>query len=507
MTERWDYELYIDGSWTTEGAVGSLDVIDPATERSIGSVPEGSTKTAVAAITAARRAFDEGPWPWMKPAQRAAALVRMAEILEARSGDLRELIVAETGSTGFLTDFVQAGGSIGMFRSNAAIVEHSFDWVENGPPSGQPGGVAGSAILREPIGVVAAITPFNFPFMLNVVKVAPALAAGCTVVLKPHPWTPLDAMMIAEAAAEAGIPPGVLNIITGHNEVGDELTSNPMVDMVTFTGSTATGRRIMASASGTVKKLQLELGGKSAQILLDDVTEDFARSIGFGAVLTHCGQGCVLQTRLLLPEHLLDAYKEGVEAARPTVTIGDPRDPNTVLGPLIREQQRERVEGYVQSAHDEGAELLCGGRRPEGVDTGFFYEPTVFIGTNDMRIAQEEIFGPVLTVVPYSGNDADAVALANDSIYGLGGAVVSASTARAFNIARQVRAGHLMVQGLGAPLAPASPGNGQGPGWGEDMSGIGQAGAFGGYKQSGLGREWGHHGIEDFTEVKNILWG
>jgi acyl-CoA reductase-like NAD-dependent aldehyde dehydrogenase len=366
--------------------------------------------------------------------------------------------------------------------------------------------VAGSAIVREPIGVVAAITPFNFPFMLNVVKVAPALAAGCTVVLKPHPWTPLDAMMIAEAAAEAGIPKGVLNVITGHGEVGDELTSNPMVDMVAFTGSTATGRRIMASAAGTVKKLQLELGGKSAQVVLGDVDEDFARGIGFGAVLTHCGQGCVLQTRLLLPEHLLDAYKEGLEAARPNITIGDPRDPSTVLGPLIREQQRERVEGYVQSAHDDGAELLCGGHRPEGLDKGFFYEPTVFVGTNEMRIAQEEIFGPVLTVVPYSGNDDDAVRLANDSIYGLGGGVVSASSARAFNVARQIRAGHVTAQGLGAPPATPSAGGGQGPGWGEDMKGIGQSGAFGGYKQSGLGREWGHHGIEDFTEIKNIVW-
>ncbi|HEY8543461.1 MAG TPA: aldehyde dehydrogenase family protein, partial [Acidimicrobiales bacterium] len=289
MADRWDYELYLDGKWTSEGATGTIDVIDPATEQTIGSVPEASTTTAVAAITAARKAFDEGPWPWTKPAHRAAALVKMAEILEARAGDLRELIVAETGSTGFITDFVQAGGSIGMFRSNAAIVEHSFGWVENGPPAGHPGGMAGSAIVREPVGVVAAITPFNFPFMLNVVKVAPALAAGCTVVLKPHPWTPLDAMVIAEAAAEAGIPPGVLNVITGHADVGDELTSNPMVDMVTFTGSTATGRRIMASASTTVKKLQLELGGKSAQVVLGDVSEDHARSIGFGEVLTHCG--------------------------------------------------------------------------------------------------------------------------------------------------------------------------------------------------------------------------
>ncbi len=506
MTKRWDYELYVDGAWTDEESVGSIDVIDPATEESIGSVPEASRESAVRAIAAARSAFDSGPWPWLKPRERAASLVRMAEILESRASDLRELIVAETGSAGMLTDYVQAFGSIGMFRSNAAIAEHSFDWVENGAPTGTPSGVAGSAIVREPIGVVAAITPFNFPFMLNVVKVAPALAVGCTVVLKPHPWTPLDAMMIAEAAHEAGIPPGVLNVITGHSEVGDELTSNPMVDMVAFTGSTATGRRIMGSAAPTLKKLQLELGGKSAQVVLDDVDEAYARSIGFGAVLTHCGQGCVLQTRLLLPEHLLDAYKEGVAAAFPTVTIGDPRDPETVLGPLIREQQRERVESYVQSAHEEGAELLCGGTRPDTLDKGFFYEPTVFVATNDTRIAQEEIFGPVLTVVPYSGNDSDAIALANDSIYGLGGGVVAASSSRAFNVARQVRAGHVTSQGLNSPAGGDSAGSGQGPGWGEAMKGIGQSGAFGGYKQSGLGREWGHHGLEEFTEVKSLNW-
>ncbi len=394
-----------------------------------------------------------------------------------------------------------------MLRSNASIVEHTFDWVENSLPTGGPTGVGGSAIIREPIGVVAAITPFNFPFMLNLVKVAPALAVGCTVVLKPHPWTPLDAMAIAEAAAEAGIPPGVLNVITGHGDVGDELTSNPMVDMVTFTGSTATGRRIMASAAGTVKKLQLELGGKSAQVILGDVSEDYARTIGFGMVVIHCGQGCVLQTRVLLPEHLLDAYKEGVEAMRPYITIGDPRDESTVLGPLIREQQRQRVEGYVQSGLDEGAELLCGGKRPDSMTKGFFYEPTVFVSPNSLRIAQEEIFGPVLTVVPYSGEDDEAVRLANDSIYGLGGGVVSASTSRAFNVGRQIRAGSVSVQGVGAePLASVGPGAGQGPGWGAYPKGIGQAGAFGGYKQSGLGREWGRHGLEDFTEVKQLTW-
>jgi aldehyde dehydrogenase (NAD+) len=503
----WNYDLFIDGEWTAKEAIGSIDVIDPATEAVIGTVPEGSPQTAVRALEAARRAFDEGPWPWMKPAERAAKLLRMAEIFDERAADLRELIVAETGSTGFLTDAVQGAGSVGMFRSNAAIVEHGFEWMENGPPTGGATGMGGSAVIREPIGVVAAITPFNFPFMLNVVKTAPALAAGCTVVLKPHPWTPLDAMMIAEAAAEADIPPGVFNVITGHGEVGDELTSNPMVDMVTFTGSTATGRRIMASASGTVKKLHLELGGKSAQVVLGDVGEDYARTIGFGMVLMHCGQGCVLNTRLLLPERLLDAYKEGLEAIRPLITVGDPRDEKTVLGPLIREQQRARVEGYVQSGLEEGAELLCGGKRPEGLHKGFYFEPTVFVSDNGLRIAQEEIFGPVLTVVPYSGDDDDAVRIANDSIYGLGGGVVSTSTSRAFNVARQIRAGNVTAQGIGTePLASTGPGNGQGPGWGNEFTGIGQAGAFGGYKQSGLGREWGHHGLEEFTEVKQLSW-
>ena len=325
MTKSWDFDLYIDGKWTSGEAAGAIEVINPATEEIIGRVPEASPKDAVRAIEAARKAFDEGPWPYTKPAERAAALIRMAQALEARAGELRELIVAETGSTGFLTDYVQAGGSIGMFRSNAAQIEHVVEWVEAGAPTAGPNGMAGTALVREPVGVVGAITPFNFPFMLNVVKVAPALAAGCTVVLKPHPWTPLDAFLIAQAAEEAAIPPGVLNVITGHAEVGEEMTTNAMVDMIAFTGSTATGRRIMANGAATMKRHQLELGGKSAQILLDDVSEDYARSIGFGSVLTHCGQGCILATRLLLPEHLLDAYKEGVAAAAPTVSIGRPR--------------------------------------------------------------------------------------------------------------------------------------------------------------------------------------
>jgi aldehyde dehydrogenase (NAD+) len=502
----WDRELYIDGAWTSEGADATIEVINPATEEVIGSVPEATSKVAVRAIEAARKAFDEGPWPWMKPSERAAKLVRMAEVLEARSPELRELIIAETGTTGFIADAIQGAGSIGMLRSNAALVEHNFPWVEADAPSGGPTNITGNAILREPVGVVAAITPFNFPFMLNIVKSAPALAVGCTVVLKPHPWTPLDAMLIADAAAEADIPPGVFNVISGHGEVGEELTTNPMVDMVTFTGSTATGKRIMASAAETVKKVQLELGGKSAQIVLGDVGEDWARSFGFGMVVVHCGQGCAINTRLLLPEHLLDAYLEGLEGMKAFITIGDPADPETVLGPLIREQQRERVEGYVQAGLDEGARLITGGKRPDGFDKGFFYEPTVFVGTNEMTIAREEIFGPVLTVIPYSGDDQDAIRLANDSIYGLAGAVVSASSARAFNFARRIRTGATQAQGLDGPSVGFGAGNGQGPGWGTTARGIGQAGAFGGFKQSGLGREWGRHGLEDFTEIKHLLW-
>jgi len=506
MPAPWNFTHFIDGKWV-EGETGArIDVINPATEGVIGSVSEASVGDTRRAIQAARNAFDNGPWPWMKPAERAAILVRMAEYLETNAAELHDLIVAETGSVGFMTDMVQGLGAVGMFRANASLAQNQVQWIEAGLPSAAAT-MAGSATIREPIGVVAAITPFNFPFMLNTVKSAPALAAGCTVVLKPHPWTSLDGFLLAKAAEHAGLPPGVLNIIVGGAEVGDELTSNPMVDMVTFTGSTATGKRILASAAGTVKKVQLELGGKSAQILLDDVGEDYAASIGFGAVLTHCGQGCVLATRLLVPEKLMPAYRDGVKTAAEKIKIGSPLDPSTNLGPLIREQQRARVESYVASGNEQGAELLTGGKRPAGANKGFFYEPTVFVGNNSMKIAQEEIFGPVLTVIPYSGKDDDAVQIANDSVYGLGGVVDAAGTARAFNVARRIRAGSMSANGVKSIATDnPGPGGGQGPGWGVAPGGIGQAGAFGGYKQSGLGREWGRMGLEEFTEVKQVNW-
>ncbi|MCW2914503.1 MAG: aldehyde dehydrogenase [Actinomycetia bacterium] len=508
MGGHWKYDnMFIDGGWTQSDALGVIEVIDPATEEVIGSVPDADVKAADAAVEAARRAFDEGPWSRMSPRERGVMLRRFAAVLDERHDALKELVMAETGSTGFLADYIQVRGTIDIAQWVADAVEHAVQWTEVSPPVGGPIGMAGHAVVREPAGVVAAITPFNFPFFLNIVKVIPALAAGCTVILKPHPWTPLNAYEIARAAQDAGLPPGVLNVITGGVEVGEVLTTHPMVDMVTFTGSTPTGRRIMAAAAPTVKRLQLELGGKSASIVLDDVPEEHVAGMGVMTSMVHAGQGCAIQTRVLLPEHLLDAYVEGARNSLSYLKVGDPREKDTFIGPLIREQQRERVEDYVQSGLAEGAELVFGGRRPDHLAKGFFYEPTLFINArNDMRIAQEEIFGPVLTVITYR-TEAEAIRIANDSIYGLGGGVVTANTARGFNVARRIRAGNVAVQTVGPQVSNFEALAGTGPGWSAEQAGrIGITGVFGGFKQSGVGREWGHHGIEEFTELKAISW-
>ena len=507
MGARWDYEsLFIDGAWTADDVVGVIEVVDPATEEVIGSAPDAGLKATDAAIRAARVAFDEGPWPRMSPKQRAAVLHRFAALLYERHDSLKELIVAESGSVDFLANLIQVRGTMDIAQWVADSTEHAVQWTEV-PPVGGPTTMSGHAVVREPVGVVAAITPFNFPFFLNIVKVVPALAAGCTVVLKPHQWTPLDAYEIAKAAQDAELPPGVLNVISGGAEVGAEMTRHPMVDMVTFTGSTPTGRAIMSAAAPTVKRLQLELGGKSASIVLDDVPESHVAGMGILTSMIHAGQGCALHTRLLLPERFLDAYVEGARKSLSWLKVGDPREAGTLIGPLIREQQRLRVESYVQSGIEEGAELVFGGKRPESPAKGYFYEPTLFINVrNDMRIAQEEIFGPVLTVITYKTEE-EAIAIANDSIYGLGGGVVAANTARGFNVARQIRAGNVMVQTVGQPVSNFERIGGAGPGWSaEEPVGVGITGVFGGFKQSGVGREWGHHGIEEFTELKTIAW-
>jgi acyl-CoA reductase-like NAD-dependent aldehyde dehydrogenase len=509
----WKYDLFIDGDSSASDSGREITVIDPATEEIIGVVPEASPADTLRAVAAARRAFDAGPWPWLKPADRGRILKRMAEILDERHPELHELIVAETGATVGgnsigTADFIQCAGAVAMVHWHGENLASALDWIELGLPTQSAAGFGGSAVVREPAGVVAAITPFNYPFQLNLMKVVPALAAGCTVVLKPHPWTPLDAFEIARAATDAGVPPGVLNVVPGGAEVGDALTGDARVDVVTFTGSTATGRIIMANAATTIKRLKLELGGKSARVVLGDVSEDYAATIGFTDVLAHCGQGCVLQSRLLLPERLRDAYVEGVHNAYAEVKIGDPRDPSVTLGPLIRAQQRDRVEQLVQAGLDAGATLLVGGRRPPGQERGFFYEPTVLMDVdNAMRVAQEEIFGPVLAVITYDGSDEEAIRLANDSIYGLAGGVVARETNRAFNVARQIRTGYITAQGeRSTEFVDAGRGDGQGPGWGAYPPAIGAGGAFGGFKQSGIGREWGSHGIAEYTELKSLTW-
>jgi acyl-CoA reductase-like NAD-dependent aldehyde dehydrogenase len=502
-----EYQNFIDGKWTSEHAVGVIEVIDPATEQVIGRVEEGGAKQAVAAIEAARRAFDEGPWPWMTVRERAKVIKRFAEILDDRKSELRELVVSELGATAFITDLVQVGGAIEAAHYYGEFVEHDVAWIETpGGPRVSPTGIGGVTVVREPVGVVAAITPFNFPFSINIQKCLPAMAAGCTVVLKPHPWTPMNAMELARVAEEAGLPPGVFNVVVGGAEVGEELCTHPAVDMIAFTGSTATGRRIREISASTMKRAQLELGGKSAHVVLDDVQESDVAAIGFGQVLMHAGQACTVTSRLLLPEHLLDAYVEGLKAMAPMITVGDPRDPTSVVGPLIRAQQRDRVEAYVQSGLEEGARLVVGGKRPAHLDKGFYFEPTAFVDCRtDMRICQEEVFGPVLSVMTYRTED-EAIRIANDSIFGLAGLVMTRNAARGFNVARQVRTGTIMVQTVapGADLG-ANPGDGQGPGWSLPARGMFNGGGpFGGFKQSGLGREQGRWGFEEFTEMKSI---
>jgi aldehyde dehydrogenase (NAD+) len=507
MGAPWTYESYINGAWTSADANGQIDVIDPATEEVVGHVVDAGPKQAVAAIDAARRAFDDGPWPWMTVKERAKVLSRMAEILDSRRAELADQAIAEAGCTVRIADLFQIGNGIDSIRYAAEWADHLVEWMTPMLGAVTPGGIGGQMIVREPVGVVGAITPFNFPFFMNALKASCALAAGCSVVLKPHPWTPLNAFELAKAAEEAGLPPGVLNVVVGGADVGEEITTSPKVDMIAFTGSTATGKHIREVSSSTLKRVQLELGGKSAQIVLDDTPEEHVAQMGLRSVIGHAGQVCVTLSRLLLPERYLDAFIEGAKATTPSLTVGPTRDPATVVGPLIREQQRARVEGLVQSGIDEGATLVVGGKRPEGLDKGFFYEPTLFVNCdNSMRICQEEIFGPVLSVITYR-DEQEAIRIANDSIYGLSGAVVTANTGRGFNVARQIRTGTVAVTTVRAGNEGGeSPGAGEGPGWGgAGLRGL-FGGANGGFKQSGVGREMGKLGLEDFTEVKSLTW-
>ncbi|GLW06055.1 aldehyde dehydrogenase [Microtetraspora sp. NBRC 13810] len=468
--------LFIGGDWVAPAGTATIDVISPHTEEVVGRVPDGTPADMDRAVAAAREAFDHGPWPRMTMAERAAVVGRLAELYGEHQAEMAELITAEMGSPITFSQLAQAPQPLGMLRYFAELGS-AFEVEDQ-----RPGLFGPVTVRREPVGVVAAVVPWNVPQFVIMTKLAPALIAGCTVVVKPAPETPLDSYLLADLVARAGVPAGVVNIVAAGREAGEHLVSHPGVDKVAFTGSTAAGRRIAAICGEQLKRCSLELGGKSAAIILDDC--DLPSAMGFlsMASLMNNGQACVAQTRILASR---GRYDEVVQAIGEMVTgqvVGDPADPGTGIGPLVAKRQQERVEGYIRIGIDEGAKPVVGGLgRP--FDRGWYVTPTVFAGaTNDMRIAREEIFGPVLTVIPYE-DEADAVRIANDSEYGLAGSVWTADAEHGMDIARQVRAGT----------------------YGVNMMNTLDAGVpFGGYKASGLGRELGPEGLAAYLEYKSI---
>ncbi|MEU6784378.1 aldehyde dehydrogenase [Nonomuraea angiospora] len=467
--------LFIGGEWVAPAGTATIDIVSPHTEEVVGQVPDGTTADMDRAVAAAREAFDHGPWPRMTFAERAEVIGRLAAIYNERQGEMAQLITEEMGSPITFSNLAQAPQPLGMLQYYAELGK-TFEQEEQ-----RPGLFGPITVRREPVGVVAAVVPWNVPQFVTMTKVAPALLAGCTIVLKPAPETPLDAYLLAEWAIEAGIPAGVLNIVAAGREVGEHLISHPGVDKVAFTGSTAAGRRIAAICGEQLKRVSLELGGKSAAIVLDDA--DLAASMGFLSIasLMNNGQACVAQTRILASRNRYDEVVDAVANMVNSQPVGDPADPATGIGPLVAKRQQDRVEGYIRIGMEEGAKVVVGGlERP--YDRGWYVSPTVFAGvTNEMRIAREEIFGPVLAVIPYE-DEADAVRIANDSDYGLAGSVWTADAEHGMDVARQVRTGTYGVNCF--MLETNAP--------------------FGGYKASGIGRELGPEGLNGYLEYKTI---
>ncbi|WP_040866631.1 aldehyde dehydrogenase [Nocardia exalbida] len=471
------------GGKLVEGADGVFATVNPATEEVLGLAADANAADLDAAVAAARTAFDETDWS-RDHAFRAHCLAQLRTALQSHVEDLREITIAEAGAPRMLTAGPQLEGPVADLGYAAGLAE-TYDW-ETDLGVAEPMGIKTRRLLRrEPIGVVGAITPWNFPHQINFAKLGPALAAGNTVVLKPAPDTPWCAAAVgAVIAEETDIPAGVVNIVTSADHtLGARLTADPRVDMISFTGSTATGRAVMTGAATTLKKAFLELGGKSAFLVLDDADIAAACSVAAFSVCVHAGQGCALSTRLLVPRA---AYDQAVQAAAATlggIRPGDPTDPRTVCGPLISERQRARVERYVDIARAEGGRIVVGGGRPARHERGFFVEPTLIADVpNSSTVAREEIFGPVLVIIPHDG-DEDAVRIANDSPYGLSGSVWGTDPERIRRVTERVRTGTLGVNG--------------GIWYSADVP-------FGGYKQSGLGREMGIAGFEEYLETKVI---
>ncbi len=481
MTMR-SYQLFMNGEFVDSVSKQTFDSMNPFNQETVARVARANVEDARMAIGSARKAFDEGPWPRMPRDERAALIKAISDKINEKQKDLVALEVLDSGSTvrKAKEDIYLSARSMNSFSKMAAI-----DLTENIEGLSKTG-FSQNLLVREPIGVVAAIIPWNFPLKMAIWKLGPALAAGNTIVLKPSELTPCTAMELARIVQEVGFPRGVVNIIPGFGQdVGEEIVKNPMVDKVAFTGSTAVGRRVMALAADHLKKVTLECGGKSANIVLEDADISLAVDGAMYAIFYHQGQCCEAGTRLFLPKKVYDDFMDKLIAKTKKMKLGDPNDPNTDLGPLISKTQQDRVLGYIAKGKAAGAKLAVGGGVPSdpALSKGFFVEPTVFTGVdNKMTIAQEEIFGPVLSVIQYTSED-DAVAMANDSIYGLGGGVWSRDKDRALSIAKRLRAGTV---------------------WINEWHLISEKAPFGGYKQSGIGREFGLDGLKEYTETKHV---
>ncbi|HVH06817.1 MAG TPA: aldehyde dehydrogenase [Myxococcota bacterium] len=468
--------LWIGGEWEKPSSGATIDVISPFTEQSVGRVPEAKEADVDKAVAAARKAFDEGPWPRLSASERADVMGKLQGALQSRAGDLATTITAEMGSPITFSHMGQVLAANLVLAYYAKLArEYPFEEV-------RPGMLGPALVRQEPVGVVAGIVPWNVPLFVTMLKLAPALASGSTIVIKPAPETPLDSYLLAQALEEVGIPKGVVNIVAAGREVGEHLVSHPGIDKVAFTGSTAAGRKIAAACGERLRRVTLELGGKSAAILLDDVNVAAAIPTLLPACIMNNGQACVAQTRILAPK---SRYKEVVDAfaaAFSALKVGDPMDPTTAIGPLVADRQRERVLGYLDAGKKEGARVVVGGGRPKAFDKGYFVEPTLFADVrNDMKIAREEIFGPVISIIPYEGDD-QAVRIANDSDYGLSGSVWSGDVERGLGVARRVRTGNYGVNGFGMEFSAP----------------------FGGFKSSGVGRELGPEGLRAYLEPKTI---
>ncbi|MFV0244813.1 MAG: aldehyde dehydrogenase [Qingshengfaniella sp.] len=471
-------KFFIDGQWVDPKGTARLEVVSPVTEQRIMDYPEATVADVDDAIAAARRAFDSGPWPRLSPKERAGYLRKVADLIEARIDEIAESWTTQMGAPIMLTK-VLAPQNVKLFRYYADLIDsNSYSFTEERE---RPGG-GRTVVAKEPIGVCAAITPWNAPMVLLTYKIAAGLAAGCTFVVKPSPETPLEAYVMAECIAEAGLPKGVFNLVPAGREVGDYLIRHTDVDKVAFTGSTAAGKHIAAVCAERLARVTLELGGKSAALLLDDADFEAALPALMMYSMPITGQVCFSLTRILVPESRAKEFTDLFVGAVKTIKVGDPSDPATQMGPLAMGRQLDRVKGYIEAGLAEGATIATGGGRPEGLDKGFYIEPTIFTGvTPGMKIAQEEIFGPVVSIITYTDDD-DAIAKANDSNYGLNGAIFSRDSDRAYRLARRMQSGTVTINGN--IIDPTTP--------------------FGGVKQSGYGREGGPEGLDNYLETKTV---